>query len=189
MQDDIEPDVIRSPQAVARRAVVLFSIIGLAAGAPKSEVTEWLRKEGLATELAPSEQRFVAAPHPSGNDVILTSWLSERLVVLCWALGLLERLPEPGEQSDNSVLQGILPPFAETEVSDFITSAKLRADRELVAMADTILHLHGAARCAKLNGTPPHVPVDIEIIQERHLAINWVIGYDSAEWDEVTADT
>jgi hypothetical protein len=31
--------------------------------------------------------------------------------------------------------------------------------------------------------------VNIEIIQERHRAINWVNGYDSAPWDEVTSDT
>jgi hypothetical protein len=31
--------------------------------------------------------------------------------------------------------------------------------------------------------------VDIEIIQERHHAINWVIGYEGLSWDEVTTDT
>jgi hypothetical protein len=33
------------------------------------------------------------------------------------------------------------------------------------------------------------MPVDLEIVQERHHAINWVIGYDGAPWDEVTTDT
>jgi hypothetical protein len=131
----------------------------------------------------------VAALHPSEKDVILMSWMSERLVVLCWALGKLEHLPEPDEQCDNAALQSILPPFAEIGVSDFINGAALRTDRELMAMADTTLHLHWVARDAKLNGTQPRVPVDIEVIQERHHAINWVIGYDGAEWDEVASDT
>lgn len=56
-------------------------------------------------------------------------------------------------------------------------------------MADRLMTLHGEARRAKLANAPPRTPVDIEIIQERHHAINWVIGYDSAPWDEVTADT
>jgi hypothetical protein len=31
--------------------------------------------------------------------------------------------------------------------------------------------------------------IDIEIVQERHHAINWVTGYDGLPWDEVTTDT
>jgi hypothetical protein len=31
--------------------------------------------------------------------------------------------------------------------------------------------------------------IDIEIVQERHHAINWITEYDGLPWDEVTTDT
>ena len=56
-------------------------------------------------------------------------------------------------------------------------------------MANELMHLHWQARDARIHSkpTPPHV--NIEIIQERHHAINWVIGYEGLPWDEVTTDT
>lgn len=30
---------------------------------------------------------------------------------------------------------------------------------------------------------------DIEVIQERHHAINWLVGYETQSWSEITTDT
>lgn len=49
--------------------------------------------------------------------------------------------------------------------------------------------LHWEARNAILKGLNTSLSIDIEIIQERHHAINWLIGYDGLDWDEVTTDT
>lgn len=68
-------------------------------------------------------------------------------------------------------------------------SATLRPDDELMATANEILDLHWHARDAQIHKHIPAKPVDIEIIQERHHAINWIIGYDGVDWDEVTTDT
>lgn len=189
MENDYPPDVVRSPSEVARRSLALFSIMGLAFGAPKEEVTEWLEETDLYAELAPSEVRFIEAAAPSEKQIVDAGWLSERLVVLCWALGEVDDLPAPIDQCDTGMFQRILPPFTDTSAADFINQAVLRPDDALIGMADRLMTLHGEARRAKLSNTPPRTPVDIEIIQERHHAINWVIGYDSAPWDEVTADT
>jgi NADPH-dependent 2,4-dienoyl-CoA reductase/sulfur reductase-like enzyme len=56
-------------------------------------------------------------------------------------------------------------------------------------MADETMRLHWEARNAQIKGRPAALNVDLEIIQERHHAINWVIGYDALDWDEVTTDT
>jgi hypothetical protein len=56
-------------------------------------------------------------------------------------------------------------------------------------MCDEMLNLHWEARDAKIDERPPRRPVDMEIIQERHYAINWVTGYRGLSWDEVTTDT
>ncbi len=65
----------------------------------------------------------------------------------------------------------------------------MRPGGELTDMARDLLDLHWHARDGKLNNRPPRRPVDIEIVQERHHAINWVTGYCSLPWDEVTTDT
>ena len=189
MEEPPAPDIIRSPQEVARRSLALFSIVGLAFGAPKPEVIDWLDENGLGADLAPSEQRFMGASPPTEQQVVNAGWLAERLVVLCWALGEIDELPQPDEQCDTGLFQLILPPFADVGVSEFIARARLRSEGLLIAMADKMLALHGDARNAKLSGAAPRTPVDIEIVQERHHAINWIIGYDGSPWDEVTTDT
>ena len=182
-------DEIRSSNEVAYRALALFCVTGLAAGADRSEVTKWLSEHGLREKLAPSEIGFVDAPNPTRQQVVNASWLSERLTMIVWALGKLDRLPAPDEQCDTSIFQDILPPFAAVSVPEFIASARLRSPAELIAMADEAMRLHWEARDARIKGRPTEPSVDLEIIQERHHAINWVIGYDALDWDEVTTDT
>ncbi|MEY2943079.1 MAG: hypothetical protein RLY97_1093, partial [Pseudomonadota bacterium] len=41
----------------------------------------------------------------------------------------------------------------------------------------------------ELHNHSPEERVSLGIIQERHHAINWIIGYDGLDWDEVTTDT
>ena len=51
------------------------------------------------------------------------------------------------------------------------------------------MKLHADYHAAQRDGLPLRQPVDVEIIQERHHAINWVIGYEGLPWDLVTTDT
>ena len=189
MDDEPPPDVVRSAGDVARRAVVLFSVVGLAFGAERRAVLDWLAENDLRAELAPSEANFVDTPNPSRQQIVDAGWLSERLIVLLWALGAVEHLPPADEQCDTAVFREILPPFAELDVNAFIARSKLRPDAELIAMADEMLNLHWEARDARSKARPLRTPVDLGIIQERHHAINWVIGYFGLPWDEVTTDT
>jgi hypothetical protein len=169
--------------------LTLFAAIGVAFGADRGEVSQWLLESGLRDELTESETDFINTPDPSPKQAINATWLSERLVVLLWALQEVDFLPRADEQCDTAVFQDVLPPFTGMTTDDFIGEALLRPDAELLAMSEKILELHGEARDAKLKGRSPRVAVDLEIIQERHFAINWVVGYEALPWDEVTADT
>jgi hypothetical protein len=189
MCDGQSPDEVRSSADVARRSLALFSVVDLALGADRTDILQWLKDNGLWSTLAPSEVGFIDTPSPSQKQTINAGWLSERLVVLLWALGDIERLPLSNQQCDTRVFQDILPPFARVSVQEFVSRSGLRPKPELIAMADEILALHWEARDAERNGRTPRKPVDLEIVQERHHAINWVIGYDGLPWDEVTTDT
>ena len=182
-----QPDEIRSALEIARRALTLFGVVAVALGADRGEIISWLKENGLFEELSPREARFVDDPTPSKQQVVDASWYSERLVVLLWALDLVS-MPLADEQCDTGLFQKILPPYAEIGESDFIKSAKLRNEEELIDMADRILDQHWEARDAKIHDREPR-GVDLGIIQERHHAISWVIGYDGLPWDSVTTDT
>ena len=186
---DPPPDVIRNAEETALRALALFAVVGLALGAERDAVLRWLEENRLWQELTPSEAGFIDTPAPSRQQRIDASWLSERLVMLLWALGKIEQLPSPDEQCDTSIFQDLLPPFADIDAKTFVAEACLRSDRELIEMADKTLDFHWHAREAKITGRTPRKSVDVGIIQERHHAINWVIGYDGLSWDDITRDT
>lgn len=187
--DDLAPqDGVRSPQEIARRALALFGVWGLATGSHRDDVLEWLDYTGLREALSPLELKFVDDQNPSSGDRIEFSWHSERLIVLLWALNLIDELPPADEECDTSVFK-CLPPFSDQSEEEFISKATRRSNDELRKEAARILDLHWQARDAELNDRDPKDPVEIEIVQEWHHAINWVTGYKGLDWDEVTTDT
>jgi len=148
----------------------------------------WLKREDIWKDLTPNELAFLSAPRPTRKQIINASWQSESLLVLLWALRKVETLPAPNEQVDTRKLRELLPPFSAVTAQEFVHSASRRDDLELLECADELLQQHWEARDAKIHNKPAR-HLDIEIIQERHHAINWVTGYDGAPWDEVTTDT
>ncbi|MEF9388459.1 DUF4272 domain-containing protein [Ralstonia solanacearum species complex bacterium KE056] len=188
-EDSLPQDEIREAPAIAKRALALFAVVGLALGAPKDETVAWLRDESLWEELSPQELTFVSGSVPTERQFINASWRREALLILLWVLGLVEELPGLAEQCDTGKIQQVLPPFADISVKEFVSKAQRRSDRELLDMADILLNSHWMARDACIHNRPMPSNLDIGIIQERHHAINWVIGYDGLAWDEVTTDT
>jgi hypothetical protein len=180
---------VRPPDEVALRALALFAVVVAALDNERPAVEKWLTTNGLWSALAPSELAFLNSTNPTRQQLIDASWLPERLVVLIWALGGIPGLPPADELCDPASIQGALPTSAAADTGSFVARASLRPEADLVAMADEILNLHWEARDATLNGRPSAMPVNLDIIQERHHAINWVIGHAGLPWDEVTTDT
>ncbi len=190
MEDDnFPPDKVRSSQEIACRALALFGVWGLAIGSPRDDVLGWLEAHNLREALSPVEQKFVDNQHPSSKQKINFSWHSERLIVLLWTLNLVENMPDADKQCDTSIFKRCLPPYADLSVEQFISNATTRSEEELREEADRTLDLHWQARHAQVNDRGPKDPVDIEVVQERHHAINWVTDYCGLNWDEVTTDT
>src|ERR1700709_1724606 len=114
--DTTPPDKIRSAETVARRALVLFAVVGLALGAPRDEVTAWLADNDLDGELTPRERVFRDDPSPPPQQIVDFGWQAERVAVLLWALGQIAVLPLATEQCDPGAFQKVLPPFADMSV-------------------------------------------------------------------------
>lgn len=190
--DDAEDgvqDEIRPAQEVARRSLALFAVVGTALGVPRDEVISWLRTEGLWGALTPHEVAYLDQTNPPRKAHINFGWQSERLIVLLWALGMIEELSDSATQCDTSVFKSVLPPFARTSTRAFIAQATLIGEDRLWNQAELYLEDHWKARDAQLHERPMPAGIDIEIVQERHHAINWITGYEGLPWDEVTTDT
>ena len=186
-----EHDVPRTLAEVQKRTLALGAVVALSFGAPKEELLGWLERYSLVSELTGPERDFFFAPATDERQLINFTWQSERLVVLLWALGKLNERPTDPEQRGTASLDELLPPHGDESTEDFIASCILRSDDELFDAAVEIQELHAEARSLQRRALPSEnrLAIDIEVVQERHHAINWLVGYANQAWDEVTTDT
>lgn len=183
------PAEIRPADEVARRALALFAVVGTALGVPRDDATSWLRTEELWDALTPHELAYLEQTNPPRQAHINFGWQSERLIVLLWALGKIPELPDSATQCDTSLFKSVLLPLTNTATRAFVAQAMLIDEERLWKQAESYLDDHWKARDAQIHGRPMPPGIDIEIVQERHHAINWITGYDGLPWDEVTTDT
>jgi hypothetical protein len=71
MEDEDYPDhIIRSAEAIARRAIVLSQVVAVAYGDARAGALAWLKREGLLSDLSSREQDFLTTSAPSQREVI-----------------------------------------------------------------------------------------------------------------------
>ena len=79
--------------------------------------------------------------------------------------------------------------FYMRNTQDFLESAQLLSEDEIYDANELIYDAHWKVRDAQINGRPVPEEIIPGLVQERHHAINWLMGYCGQEWDEVTTDT
>jgi len=173
---------VRTPEEAAIRMLALVAVSGVAQGVDRTEVVDWLIREQLWDQLTPSEARFLEAPDPTERDVIAFSWRMECVYVLAWALKIHDTLRPPTEQASiGAILESVPAPGEST--AEFIRRSHLRHAGTIRLVAEEYTDMHARAR-----HTGGAASRDIEVIQERHLALNWLIRYEELAWDHVTTD-
>jgi hypothetical protein len=186
--DDLPVDVIRTADEIARRALVLSSVISVAYGHSREQVLAWLRTERLLPELSPREQDFLATSEHSREDHIAFTWMIERLVPLLWSIQKIPTMPPLTAQCDTEEMKrAIVWPPASSRL--FVENARLRPEDELSEAYEVIYEAHWRVRDAQLRGLPPPDGLNGESIYERHYGFNWVMGYCGQPWDEISTDT
>jgi hypothetical protein len=183
-------DRLRSKEEICDRVVALGIAMGVAFGAPAEEMRECVLKYSLSRALTPAEHAIIFEENVPEVLRRALAWQSERATVLLWALNWIKDMPDPGQQCSTAVLHDLLPPFGEASFESFRKDSKLRSEDELFDMAILIQELHAVA--AQRKNSPRYRPsiqsVNREVIQERHHAINWIVGYLDLPWDEVSRD-
>jgi len=71
----------------------------------------------------------------------------------------------------------------------FIVDAELRSLAQMLDQADLIYRYNWAVTDARINSQPSPAGLEAGVVQERHYALNWLIGYMDQDWDDVSTDT
>lgn len=182
--------VMRADDEVAWRILALFVVAvraeSLASKQPIA-IDRLRAKSPLAFEaMSPNEKNFIDDEHPNDQSVANFVWRYESLYTLQWALGLHDELKFANEICD-------VPRVAETMVDfddrEMINSARLRPATEILDATDRNLRLLWAARLAHMENRQSPSGIDGGILSERQHALNWVVQFGDANWDQVDTPT
>jgi Domain of unknown function (DUF4272) len=177
---------LRSQEEVAYRALATMMVAVKGEGLKQEIVSGEVKNRGMGWHFSPKERAFIGNPNPSEFDRTQFAWRYEAGWVLLWALGFVEKLERPDKICSPSVAVKIV---SRRSTESFLAGSKLRPAEEIVDGADLILRYHWAVRDARLKQQAPPARLDAGVVQERHHAFNWLIGYNDADWDDVTTDT
>ncbi len=181
--------LLREPGEVATRAQALMAIavLGESHGAGDPIPVKDLEAKipaGVAA-LTRKERRFFTAKRPTKQDILDATWRYEALQVLAWTLGLVDELAFPSKICD-------VPALAKAMLKskdDLIPRARLVKPAKVLDALDLHYRLHWAVRQAELD--KKKTPADLEqgVVAERHHALNWLVRFQDADWDDVDTPT
>ena len=176
----------RTTEEIAHRAIAVVLAALKGEGMAQGELDLLVKRYGAEDFFSPEEAKFIKDPHPSEQDRINFSWRYECVWVLLWSLGYVDSLAKPEGICDVPKLASI---FKDRDTAQLIKDAKLRPLNEILDQADLIYRYHWATTDARIKGQPAPANLEAGVVQERHYALNWLIGYMDEDWDEVSTDT
>ncbi|MDH3742493.1 MAG: DUF4272 domain-containing protein [Hyphomicrobiales bacterium] len=177
---------LRSTEDAAVRAMALMVVAVKGEGLEQERLDGIVEKYQLADAFSPNETAFMRDTSPSQHDSVQFLWRYEAANTLLWALGFLSELSRPQDICDAAHVTSFL---QQRSRDQFIADARLRPVDEILDQADLIYRYNWAVRNARINGHEAPAGLDSGIIQERHYALNWLIGYMGQDWDDISTDT
>lgn len=182
--------VLRDSESVARRALSLFVVAvraeSVAAGNVLS-LSQLRAKSPLAFEsLSAFEANFLNSQSPDPQSVIDAAWRYEALFTLQWSLGLHQTLPFADSICDVPLVAKLM---LDRDESAFIETATLRPPEEILDVLDFNYRLLWLARQSAHESRPSPLDLDGGVLRERQHALNWLIHFQDAVWDQVDTPT
>jgi len=188
--DDYEEvqDELRTSSACAQRCVILYGIISAGHGEERSKIICWLKDENLWEHVSKQEIEFLESTSPSEPQIVNATWRIEALHLLLWALNKINSASNLSDMCNVGSIQTVCN-FYLTNTNNFIGSAKFRKENEIYELNELIYESHWNVRDAQINDKEIPDQLNSGLVQERHYAINWLMGYCGQEWDEISTDT
>ena len=101
---------------------------------------------------------------------------------MLWALNALPSLPDADEVCDVSELADLV---MNMDVNKALQAAQYRAAADILNQLDMMYRLQWLVHdCHHQNQDLPE-SVNASVVQERLYALNWLTGFDVAEWDDI----
>jgi hypothetical protein len=176
----------RTTREVAQRAVALCVVAMKADNIPQPQIEKVIKDYGIKEALSPKERAFVDDLSPSQHERMQFSWRYESYGVMLWALGFLDKLPPPNTSID---VTKIVAATRSLKSKTFLQKARLRSQAEILDEADLIYRYHWLLVENQLKNQKAPSQLNVDVVSERHQALNWLIGYMNQPWDDVTTDT
>ena len=201
VQDDAAVSM-REAADVARRILVLYTLARAAEGAPREGIVYLLQMSKLWDAVSPLEQSYLEDEEIDHSESHRMMWRYEAVWTLLWALGEVGDLPWPSRGCNMPKLESVLDPLATDPT--FIDRARMIAPALILDARDLTLRLHWAIRNEYRNQrTVPfnldwsdefdHLPVyncpAVQIVEQRHHALNWLTRAGGDDWDSVDVQT
>ena len=179
---------LRKAREVALRVLAL-GVISMKAStaaegiAPPVEAYAEMWGAGL-DHLTPAETRAFRGEDPDGLPAL--AWRFEAMIALAWALGWIDELPPVSEQAPGEVATVIPQQFSSEEA---VSSAKLRPASEILDALDGVVCRRWLLVDAAQKQQPPPPGMNPSVLLERHHALNWLVQFGWADWDDVDCPT
>ena len=181
---------LRAPRDVAGRALALFVVAlkaeSIATGVPIPTAELEQRFPRAIPFVSPSERAFLDAGDPSPADTTQFAWRYECLFLLEWALGLAATLPWPDTICNVAFAARTV---VESGDEALLDGAALRPAAEILDALDLHYRLHWRVRQAQVDARPVPDGLDGGVVLERHRALNWLVRFEDADWDDVDTPT
>lgn len=175
---------IRSGEEIVYRLLCLTAVAQAAFAGTPAPVLPFVGRWKLDPHLSPQERECLQGDAVSEADAVRFSWRVEAMVPLMWAIGLIDELWFPSEDVNAQEILDYWQGFSH----DDPRRIGHRDVEEILDQADLIYRIHWAVRegGAVREGAQGPIP---EVVRERHHALNWLIGYEGDDWDDVQTDT
>jgi len=188
---EFSPEEFQPPYEVGCRILILWAVSCVATDADeKPAVMTWLKASNLWDKVSEREKELFTGELPE-RALMDFSWRIESVIVLCWAVNLLDVLPGlDAELSDPdlNILLDKLPIGKNPE--RFLNSLTYR-DKEEIFVENIInemitWYLRDSMILKKENEFTANAMISFE----RHFALNWVRQFSGiSEWDETDTST
>jgi hypothetical protein len=181
---------LRSTAEVQQRALALLvtSLRGesLATGEKFGIDNVRERMPQAIAALSPNERAFFDNPKPEQQEIVNAAWRYEGLYLLEWAIGMHAELAPPTNICDVPLTARTMLKAAK---DGQLANTKLRPASEILDALDLTFRLHWACVDARINEREAPSGLEPGVIAERHYALNWLINFEDADWDDVDTPT
>lgn len=187
----------RTPEEIAQRAVALM-IISLYSEYRLGENMDYEEAYNFVKDIideynadkffSPEEREYINNPDSTEREQISYSWKYENLLVMEWALGLIDELDFPDHICDVPLTVRVLKDCHSIE--EILNKAEPKSHKELLDECDLIFCLDWACVDTRVHRLPAPAGLDGGVTIERHKSLNWLVGsYERADWDDVGTNT